>query len=248
MKIVAPTSCPSCGSILTQENYILFCRNPDCGTQASKKLEHFAKSMKIKGLGPATIQKLEITSIKELYNLTLEDLKDSIGSEKIAEKLFTEIKNSLNAPLEQLLASFSIPLVGKTASNKLAKVCNDIFDITEEKCRQAGLGAKTTNNYFDWFSLEYPNIANIPFSFRFSEQAEVSKKAVVCISGKLISYKTKAEATKVLNAYGYEVKSNLTKEVDILINESGIDSLKTKQANKLGIEIITDIKQLIGEK
>ena len=59
--------------------------------------------------------------------------------------------------------------------------------------------------------------------------------------------KTKAEATKALSYAGYQVKSSLTKDVIFLINESGIESAKTKQAQERGITIITSLSDLIGE-
>jgi len=47
---------------------------------------------------------------------------------------------------------------------------------------------------------------------------------------------------------GYIVKSNLTKDVTILVNESGIESAKTKQARESGIEIITDLQSYLEKK
>jgi hypothetical protein len=43
------------------------------------------------------------------------------------------------------------------------------------------------------------------------------------------------------------VKDTLTKDVTILVNESGVESSKTKSAKSKGIRIITNLKQLIGE-
>jgi hypothetical protein len=65
---------------------------------------------------------------------------------------------------------------------------------------------------------------------------------------KLKSYSTKAHATKVLNQYGFEVKSSLTKDCTHLINESGIESAKTQTARDRGVIIISNIKHLIEEK
>ena len=62
--------------------------------------------------------------------------------------------------------------------------------------------------------------------------------------GKLKSYPTKAFAEKVLNQYGYVVKSSLTKDCTHLINESGIESAKTQTARDRGVIIITNVKQL----
>ena len=55
----------------------------------------------------------------------------------------------------------------------------------------------------------------------------------------------KAIAKTLLEKNGYLVKSSLTKAVTILINESGIESAKTKTARDKGITIITNLKDLI---
>ena len=67
-------------------------------------------------------------------------------------------------------------------------------------------------------------------------------RGIVCMTGKLKSFKTKAQAGTALINLGYIVKSSLTKDVTILVNESGIESAKTKQARESGIEIITDFQ------
>jgi len=69
----------------------------------------------------------------------------------------------------------------------------------------------------------------------------------VCITGKLSSYKTKALAHQALQELGYEVKTSLTKDVTILVNESGIESAKTKQARDAGVTIVTNLLDLTGE-
>ena len=86
-KILAPSTCPSCGEFLKWENHILYCRNVECGSQSQKKIEHFAKTLKIKGLGPAAIEKLELSNPGDLYFLTPSDIEEALGSKKLAEKL-----------------------------------------------------------------------------------------------------------------------------------------------------------------
>jgi hypothetical protein len=39
----------------------------------------------------------------------------------------------------------------------------------------------------------------------------------------------------------------LTKDVTILVNESGVESAKTKKARESGVEIITNLLDFIGE-
>lgn len=248
MKIEPPTTCPSCGSQLVQRNDTLFCVNTDCGATASKRVEHFAKTLKIKGLGPASIQKLELNNINEIYELDIAYTTLFLKSEKLATKLLEEINKSKQAQLNVLLPAFGIPLIGKTAADKLSKVCQSIFDIDEATCKAAGLGPKATENLMNWLNEDFNKYKHLPFSFKFEDKPIVTNtKGVVCISGKLKSFKTKAEATNVLEALGYIVKGSLTKDVAILVNESGRETDKTRKAREAGILIVENLTQFIKE-
>lgn len=248
VKIQPPTNCPSCNSLLVTRNDILYCVNDDCGATAFKRVEHFAKTLKIKGLGPATIEKLELNNIRDIYEIDLAYMILFLKSEKLAIKLFEEIENSKQTQLNTLLPAFGIPLIGKTATEKLSQVCESIFDIDEQICKVAGLGPKATANLMNWLENEFEKYENLPFSFKFEKQSSSpSNKGVVCLSGKLNSFKTKAEATKVLEGLGYRVKDSLTKDVTILVNESGRETDKTRKANTAGIRIVNNLNDLIGE-
>lgn len=246
--IEAPSNCPSCNSVLEEVNHLLYCRNPNCGGKSLKLIEHFAKTLKIKGLGPATIRKLEITSLEELYDLNYEQVSVALSSDRLAVKLIDELQRSRSAPLNVLLPAFSIPLIGKSAAEKLSRVCKDIEEIDYDLCRKAGLGDKASSNLTSWIEDEFYYVSLLPFSFRFdSPRAVVESKGTVCISGKLSSFKTKAEANAKLQELGYVTKTSLTKDVTILVNESGVESAKTKKARESGVEIITNLLDFIGE-
>ena len=248
--ITPPTNCPCCDSILELVNEQLFCRNTKCPAQWSKKLESFSSTLKIKGLGPSTISKLGVESLPELYKLTVSEIQNRIHSEKLAEKLFDELEKSKSSKLVDILPAFSIPLIGRSASQKLCDTISHIDDISENSCTEAGIGPKASANLVNFMETEfYPNryIDTLPFNWnnKISKKKEVT--GVVCISGKLKSYPTKAHATKVLESYGFVVKSSLTKECTHLINESGIESAKTQTARDRGVLIITNIKHLLEE-
>ena len=243
--ITAPDKCPSCGHTLEWENQLLYCRNTLCGDQSSKKIEHFAKTLKIKGLGPAAITSLALESINDIYAISEYEIVNLLGSQKLGEKLFTEIENSIKAPLNILLAAFSIRLIGKTASEKLSAVCESIHDINEDSCAKAGLGPKATESLLEWIDEEYP-LLDIPHSFAF-ESPRVRTGGVVCISGKLKSFGTKAQATEALEQHGYTVKSSVTKDVTILVNESGVESQKTTKARESGVTIVENLLDFLGE-
>ena len=243
--ITVPSTCPSCGYKLELSFPLLYCRSSSCGDQSSKKIEHFAKTLKIKSLGHSAINSLGLESINDIYAISEYEIIDLLGSQKLGEKLFTEIENSVKAPLNILLAAFSIRLIGKTASEKLSAVCESIHDINEDSCAKAGLGPKATESLLGWIEEEYP-LLELPHSFAF-ESPKVRTGGVVCISGKLKSFKTKAQATEALEQHGYTVKSSVTKDVTILVNESGVESQKTTKARESGVTIVENLLDFLGE-
>ena len=247
--ILAPEVCPSCESPLEWKNDMLYCTNILCPAQIQKRIEHFARSLKIKGLGPKSIEKLGLTSLLDIYNLSYYNIKCALSSEKLAIKLLREINHSRKASMNDVLPAFSIPLIGKTAATKLSSKIKSLFDLDEDKCKAAGLGPKATESLLSWYSDEFENsLKKLPFDWQFqTPKIATETKGAVCISGKLSSFKTKAEATKALSYAGYVVKSSLTKDVTFLVNESGIESAKTKEARERGITIITSLNEWIGD-
>jgi DNA ligase (NAD+) len=248
MKIEIPTHCPCCSYKLELVNDQLFCRNQACDAQLTKRVEHFCKTMNIKGMGAKTIEKLALGDITELYYLELDEVSDLLGSVKTAEKLLAEIEKSRSAPLNQVLASFSIPLVGNTASTKIASVVSHIDEINQETCKQAGLGDKVTQNLINWLQLEFPEVREfLPFSFRSEMPATNTTGPVVCVTGKLSSYKTKAEAYQQLQTHGFRISESVTKTTDYLVDEEDKSSTKRKKAESLGIKIITNLNTFLRE-
>jgi NAD-dependent DNA ligase len=184
-----------------------------------------------------------------LYELDVDYITFALNSEKIAIKLKKEIDNSRSAPLNLVLPAFGIPLIGNTATKKLSETVENITEINADTCKRAGLGPKATENLMSWLSKDFYAFYDgcLPFDFKFVTEQKVERKGVVCISGRLKSFKTKADATETLSSLGYEVKSSLTKDVTILVNESGIESAKTKQARDSGVNIVTNLKEFLGE-
>ena len=250
-QILAPTNCPSCESTLEFVNELLYCFNKMCPAQWDKKLQHFASSLKIKGLGPSTIKKLDLLDYPELYELSVGEITVRLGSEKLATKLHTEIERSKRLDLQTLLPSFAIPLFGRSASQKLCENITSIEEVSEKSCADAGIGPKATANLMAWLETEfYPNRYDetLPFSFKSKKVIKREVIGVVCISGRLKSFPSKAHATEVLENHGYTVKTSLTKDCTHLINESGIESAKTQTARDRGVTIINNLNQFLEEK
>ena len=84
-QIIPPELCPSCDSKLVWESDILYCRNPDCSAKNAKIVEHFAKTLKIKGLGPKSIEKLGLESISDIYSMDRSFMVTRLGSTLVSD-------------------------------------------------------------------------------------------------------------------------------------------------------------------
>ena len=249
MRIEIPTNCPCCNYKLELVNDQLFCRNQACSAQLEKKVEHFCKTLGIKGMGSKTIEKLQLADITELYYLEQDQVCSAVNSERVGLKLLAEIERSRSADLATVLNAFSIPLIGRTASTKLCSVVNHVDEINATTCKQAGLGDKATQNLLSWLETEFREIRHfLPFSFR-AEQSVTTNSAGnnICITGKLSSFKTKAEAYKQLEQLGYTVVESVTKTTNYLVDEEDKSSTKRKKAEQLGVQIITNLDTFIKE-
>lgn len=249
MQIKIPTNCPSCEYPLETVNDQLYCRNTACSARLDKQIEHFAKSLGIKGLGAKTAEKLNLADITELFYLDRDDVVEILGSEKVANKLLAEIESAKSADLAKVLTSFSIPLIGNTAANKICTVVSNIDEITLKTCKQAGLGDKATANLLSWLNTEFVVFREfLPFSFTVaSKLVKKEFKATVCITGKLTSFNTKASAYDALQNAGFAISESVTKNVTYLVDEENRSSSKREKAESLGITIINNLVQFLEE-
>lgn len=248
MKIEIPDNCPSCGTKLVNRNGQLFCVNTDdCPGQNSKLLENFCSKMKVKGFGPATLEKLDISTVSELYDLSKAELVEAVG-DKVATKLESELNEKLRGTVDfaSLLGSLGITLIGQVAASKIAAQYNNFVD--------AKATGKAGENLQAWKNTATgKDIMSIPWNFgeaQANAATTVDAKSLgidVCITGSLDDYPNRMEATKYLEQHGFGVKKDVTKTVQYLIceDETKIGSSSYKKAQSRGIPILT-IKQLIN--
>lgn len=235
-----PTSCPVCESTLVRVNDQLFCKDDNCDAKTAKKLLHFIKTMKIKGLGEKTLEKLELIDINELYELSLTEMITKLG-EKVGTKLFNEIAQSKTIPLATYIQSFGITLIGNSISTKLAKHTDSIWDIHRETCQEAGLGEKATNYLLQWINKNEDKYCDLPITPSIPVQTnEVEELYKVVITGKLNDYSSRTKAKDFLETKGVTVMSGVSSKVNYLIcdleNSSSSSHVK---AEKLNIPVLS---------
>jgi len=250
MKIIAPTTCPSCNSILERVKDQLFCRNTeDCPAQSTKRLQNFCKKLKLKGFGEVTLDKAELTKFNDLLDLVPEELVSRGFSPHMATKLYDVVTDRTTQGISpnDFLAAVSIPLVGDGAMRKLT--FDLIENITYDMCKASGIGDKAARNLLEWIDTNGDTISRWSVYFKtIKSQTSVatSNGNVICITGKLNDFKNRGEAGKYLESLGYEVKTSVTKIVTHLICEDGTTGSSHKKAITNGIPVLT-IKELLEE-
>lgn len=234
IEIKIPTTCPTCNSTLERIKDQIFCNNSACEAKSSKKLVHFTKTMKIMGLGEKTLEKLELNGIPDLYALSQFDLVEKLG-EKVGTKIYNELEKSKISNISTFITAMAIPLIGKSASDKVQQYITSLDQINEDICKKAGLGPKATETLMNWKNTEYENYITLPIQFNVSKPLETSK--TVCISGKIPGY-TKSEITNILSSNGILVKDSVTKDLDYLITVEN-NTTKVNKAKSYNINIIS---------
>lgn len=225
-------NCPSCGTLLTRKGPNLFCTSTICKSKNMKIVENYAYKMNIMGLGPKTIERLNIDSIQDLYKLTETKIKSIIG-EKLGDKLFLEIEKTKKTSLGKFLAACSIPLIGKVAGTKLN------YSSLEELKNNVGdtLGTRATENLIKWINKNKYLVESLPVSFSIENNNVNKTMFKVCISGKIKGY-TKLKIKEILSTHNVEVKDSVTKDLDFLITEEN-NTNKVNKAIQYDIPIIT---------
>lgn len=248
-KIIPPSDCPACGAELELRNDQLFCTGSSCSAKILKKIEHFAKTMKIKGLGEKTLDKLAdfIEDIEDIYKLTPQILYPVVG-EKIGEKLLSEIERSKTVDLATFVAAFSIPLFGSTAASHLSKLDFEFLEeITYKDLRSIGIGDKAATNFINWLATEWVDkYCNLPVSYSKSSSAPAADLGTVVITGTFEVPRTVLADT--LKSYGFDVKDSVSSKTKyLLLGGSKGTSSKATKAKQLNVTIVTSVEELINK-
>lgn len=203
-------------------------------SQNGKRLvEHYVKTLGIKGLGPASIEKLDISHPSELYGNIAWSILGKNG-----EKIEEELSRPKSYP--SILASLGIPGVGKSTAQLICSHIpsfENLHKISETPIQ--GIGSTTVDNILSWLEVNSEWVEKLPYKLEVEADTTTSEDLVeyrkICVTGKLDM--TKKELAEHLSKFGFELINSVTKDCYALIT-SGEESTKTKQADKYGIPII----------
>lgn len=266
---IIPSKCPICGQptriVKENDSEVLMCENPDCKGKLLGRLIHATSrnALDIENLSESTIEKFInlgwLNSIKDIYHLSdhENEMKTMDGfGKKSVEKLLASIEKSRITSLERFVYSLSIPLIGKSASKDISKLCEDNFDnliglmkSSQEKLLTIdGFGVVTMNSMAKWWYENSLWVYELSKEFTFEKSKSESNKTSNILDGKTFvvtgsvnHYKNRDELKADIVAHGAKVSGSVSSKTDYLINNDlESNSSKNKKAKKLGIKIISE--------
>lgn len=259
-----PSVCPYCGAALVETGANLFCPNPHCRPRVVARLSNFAckNGMNIDGFSAMTAGQLYdclgVENFSDLYLLDKEKVSwlEGFGSLK-TDNLFNAIEASKNVDFANFIFALGIDNVGKkTAGDIAAKFCNleglksaSLDDLVAVE----DIGAVIAQSVFDYFR-DGKNIAEIDrllsLGVKISAAEERNQDGVfagekVVLTGTLSRYK-RDEAAKIIERYGGEIMSGVSKKTTLVLAGENAGS-KLDKARLFGIRIIdeTEFENLI---
>ena len=202
---------------------------------SSKVLEHFIKTLDIKGLGPASVKKMGLTHPVDLFEDQNWNLLGVNGT-----KVQAEIERTKTKPYDLVLASFGMSGVGKRASKLiLSKIpaFRNLRDI--ETVDIKGIGPSTIESVLSWLDENEEWVLTLPLQLEQNvtvEEVVGTPARKICITGKLDM--TRNQLGDILEKLGFKVTNTITKDCYALITGGDTTSSKYKKANTMGISVI----------
>ena len=202
---------------------------------SSKVLEHFIKTLDIKGLGPASVKKMGLTHPVDLFEDQNWNLLGVNGA-----KVQAEIERTKTKPYDLVLASLGMSGVGKRASKLiLSKIpaFRNLRDI--ETIDIKGIGPSTIESVLSWLDENEEWVLTLPLQLEQNvtvEEVVGTPARKICITGKLDM--TRNQLGDILEKLGFKVTNTVTKDCYALITGGDTTSSKYKKANTMGISVI----------
>lgn len=255
-EIEIPHHCPYCHSELFRDGVHIFCPNSmSCTPQLVKRMVHFASrnAMNIDGLSEKTLEvlleKLNITSIEEIYDVKKEQLLQLEGfKEKKSQNLINAIEKSKNVDLANFIFALGIPEIGEKTSFELAQKYKSFDNLREAKFEEliqiediGNVIAEEIVEFFHDETISHSIDSLLSKGIKIKNPENIEKKLdnlTFVLTGSLVNYSRK-ELTDKLSNLGAKVSSSVSKNTDYVVYGEKAGSKLTK-AKDLGVKLMTE--------
>ena len=250
-----PQTCPACGSKLDLSTLsIVRCTNPDCKGLKLGSIIRYCQKMKMMGISEGILTKLYdesiISSIPDLYKLTVDDIKDIEGfGIKSAQNIVNSIKRSSNdVMIHTFLGAFPMEDIGEKMwmllmvylySNNIAFNNFDEIISILENIQVKGIGDITRMRMINGLKRNLNQIKECLQYIKFVDYTAIINKGnnngTITLSGT-----RDKQLSDYLTNKGYDVNSSITKNTKALvIPDSNFTSSKVAKALQMNIPIYT---------
>ena len=271
--IIIPDVCPCCGEptmvVKDNDTEVLYCTNNECSGKTLGRFSHFVSksAMNIDGVSESILETLInnglVHDFIDLYHLKKDrDVMltfERFGAKKV-DNMLNAIENSRNCDLANYIVSWGIPLVGKTASKIISKICKSDYNTFVENMnnnydwtQHDGFGVEMNTSLYKFWNgySEKMNELAREMMFNVASQSQSNNgvdlgQKTFCITGKLEIFENRDALVSSIESHNGVVVSGVSKKTNYLItNDTTSGSSKNKKAAELNIPIITEKEYLI---
>ena len=241
--------CPACNSPLERRGPEICCTNKQCPEILLQRLLASVRSIGIERLGEPTLRKLiktlNVTSLKDIFNLKYEDLLRIEGfKEKSASNMIKEIDKARKVSDYQVLAALNIPGIGPNVAKMILKhySLDELRNISEEELSEInGIGperaAWIVKILDEQSDLLDDILSGVTIQYTDRNGTEETKPKI-CFTGKMPEQRSYYE--KLAAEHGYEPVKTVTSDLSLLVmNDTSAGSSKKNKAEKYGVKIVS---------
>jgi len=254
---VTITGCPACKGAVEIDGKFLKCSNPErCGGVNSKRIKKWIKKREIMYLGDSNVDALieagVLNTIADIYRIPEETLAGILGKGN-AKRIMKEINKSKTCPLNDLIGSLSLDMLGRSEAENLIGLGIDTLDkwkvvtynqilafpgFQETKAERISKGVQD-----NWSLIE--EVAALLTIVNPNDQPK-AKPATGKIAGKAFVFTgTMSQPRRVLEKMAIDNGGQTLKKVCagldyLVIADPNSTSNKTKDAAKYGVLTISE--------
>lgn len=254
-EVTLPDRCPCCSAELEWEGEYLICpAGVACPDQAVEALQHFARTLEIRGIGEKVAERLVaagFSDLGQLFTLHAADFQDMGITPGIAQNLFNEIQDRCRTPVDdwRLLAAFGIRHLGLGDARNLLKsvAFAELGTLTPERILEIpGFGPTTSSAIVRDISRLWGTISSVAQALTLRESrtegvpessSPIAGKRVVFTGTFSVDRKTLEQQAKDLGA---QVQSAVTAKTDWLVRGDKPGTSKVTAAAKHGTTVLTE--------
>lgn len=253
LRVIYPTTCPSCDMPVERITHSLYCTNhAGCPDQALARLVHFVSrdGMNIKDLGEAGIRSLVkhglVGSFSSLFYLGDDDLKMVYpNSPVMRKKVLLNIQAAKSQPIRKVFFAVGISNVGEGTSERLAmnfksfeQLCDasyerlvDIPDIGDDTAQSIATACAANRREYLTYDKLFTYVEDAPIDPSIVRDLEGKR---VAVSGTSFDGLSRSQMETQVKARGAKLTSTISPNLDILYAGTGAGPEKVKKAVKLG--------------